>query len=283
VTKPTRQSTTPGDAISVGTYAELDRYICKVIDGSLYVLLLLGRPGTGKTERVRRAILDQCIGNALYVEGHAQPFGIYRALWEHLNQPVILDDLDRLYANPDCVRLLKPLCESKPIKRIAWHTRVTDDDVTLPKEFETRSPVVLIANEWRTINADVQALEDRAIIVHFDPDTAEVHREAGQWCADDVVYEFVGRHLHLVSHVSMRWYAKAARLREAGFVDWQESLLQMMCGNRTMSMVAAVVSDPRLNTENERLAAFQEATGLSRATYFRLKKRLLLEATEPAE
>lgn len=209
MTKPSRQPTAPGDAISVGTYAELDRYICKVIDGSLYVLLLLGRPGTGKTERVRRAILEQCNGDALYVEGHAQPFGIYRELWEHLNQPVILDDLDRLYANPDCVRLLKPLCESKPVKRVAWRTRVTDDDVTLPKEFETRSPVVLIANEWKTINADVQALEDRAIIVHFDPDTAEVHQEAGQWCTDDVVYEFVGRHLHLVSHVSMRWYAKA--------------------------------------------------------------------------
>lgn len=129
---------------------------------------------------------------------------------------------------------------------------MTDGDVTLPNEFETRSPAVLIANVWRTINADVQALEDRAIIVHFDPGTAEVHREAGQWCTDDVVYEFVGRHLHLVSHVSMRWYAKAANLREAGFVDWQESLLQMMCGNRTMSMVAAVVSDPRLNTENGR-------------------------------
>lgn len=278
MTKPSRQPTTPGDAISVATYAELDRYIHKVIDGSLYVLLLLGRPGTGKTERVRGAVHEHCGDKALYVEGHAQPFGIYRELWEHRDQPVILDDLDRLYANPDSVRLLKPLCESKPIKRVAWRTRVTDDDDTLPREFETKSPVVLVANEWKTVNANVQALEDRAIIIHFEPDNVAVHQEVAQWCMDDIVYEFVGRHLHLVSHVSMRWYAKAARLREAGFTNWQESLLQMMCGDRTLAIVASVVSDPALGTEGERIAAFQSSTGLSRATYFRLKKRLVLES-----
>ena len=273
-----RQSTAPGDAIRVATYAELDRYVRKVIEGSLHVLLLLGRPGTGKTERIRDAVHEYGGGKALYVEGHAQPYGIYRELWEHRDQPVILDDLDRLYANPDSVRLLKPLCESRAVKRVAWRSKITQGGDGPPSEFETRSPVVLIANEWKTINANVQALEDRAIIIHFEPNNVAVHQEAAEWCTDDVVYEFVGRHLHLVSHVSMRWYAKATRLREAGFDNWQESLLQMMCGDRTLAIVAAVVSDPALGTEGERVAAFQSSTGLSRATYFRLKKRLVLEA-----
>lgn len=174
-----RQFTTPGDAITVTTYSDLDRYVRKVVDRSLDVLLLLGRPGTGKTERVRGAIEQDSSAGAFYVEGHAQPYGIYRGLWEHRDQPVILDDLDRLYANPDTVRLLKPLYESKVTKRVGWHSRMTQGDEGPPHEFDTRSPVILIANEWRTINANVQALEDRAIIVHFEPDNAAVHQEVG--------------------------------------------------------------------------------------------------------
>jgi len=277
VTRRRHPPVAPGDAITVTTYADLDRYVRKVVDRSLDVLLLLGRPGTGKTERVRSAVRDQCGGSALYVEGHAQPYGIYRGLWEHRDQPVILDDLDRLYANPDSVRLLKPLCESKAVKRVGWRSKVTHGDDGPPTEFDTRSPVILIANEWRTINANVQALEDRAIIVHFEPDNVSVHQEVAAWCTDDTVYEFVGRHLHLVTCVSMRWYAKAERLRRAGFPDWQDSLLQMMCGNRGLAVVASVASDPRLLTEQERFGAFQDATGLSRATYFRLKKRMAAE------
>src|SRR5688572_25085088 len=74
----------------------------------------LGRPGTGKSETVKRALsvpdgaADDARrpgGSPLYVEGHMQPFGLYRQLWEFRNRPIVLDDLDRLYADPDCVRL----------------------------------------------------------------------------------------------------------------------------------------------------------------------------------
>jgi hypothetical protein len=37
---------------------------------------------------------------------------------EHRNLPVVLDDLDKLHADADCVRLLKPLCNAEPIKRL---------------------------------------------------------------------------------------------------------------------------------------------------------------------
>ena len=57
--------------------------------------------------------------SAFYVEGHAQPFGHYISLWRHRDQPVVLDDLDRLYSNPDCICLLKALCNSRPSRTIS--------------------------------------------------------------------------------------------------------------------------------------------------------------------
>lgn len=266
----------PREAITIHSYRDLDRYVAKVADQSLDLLLLLGGPGVGKTERVRRAVSDHCGDGALHVEGHAQPFGIYRGLWEHRDQPVILDDLDKLYSNPDCVRLLKPLCDSRSPKRVCWLSNATRSEDGPPGAFETTSPVILVANEWRTVNANVRALEDRAIIVHFRPSNAAVHQEVADWCADDLVYEFIGRHLGLVPHVSMRWYAKAARLRNAGFTDWQTSVLQMMLADRDLAIVAALQSDPTLRTDAERVATFKSRAGRSRATYYRLKKRLRL-------
>lgn len=271
---PMERASLPKESISVTSYADLERYVAKIADRSLDLLLLIGRPGTGKTERVRRVIAQSCGDRALHVEGHVQPFGMYCGLWQHRDQPIILDDLDKLYSNPDSVRLLKPLCDSRDTKRVSWLTNATRQEDGPPQSFETRSPVILIANEWRTVNANVRALEDRAIIVHFNPTNAAIHQEVAEWCEDDVVYEFVGRHLSLVPTVSMRWYAKGQRLRQAGFDDWQTSLLQMMCGDRALAVVAGLLADPSLASEKVRVQAFGRATGMSRASYFRLKRKL---------
>jgi hypothetical protein len=103
----TPQLKLPDDAIVVTNYHDLGRYLHKFAEGSLDLVLLLGQPGIGKTEAIKQAL---CIDGdaeeqALYVEGHAQPFGLYQQLWRYRDRPVVLDDLNRLYANPDCVRI----------------------------------------------------------------------------------------------------------------------------------------------------------------------------------
>ena len=266
----------PSDAITVTTYDELDRYVEKVIDGALDLLLVIGRHGTGKSERVQRVLANrsESSGSMLYVEGHAQPFGIYKQLWLHRDQPVVLDDIDKLYANSDCVRLLKPLCDTRSIKRISWVTNATMNGSGPPSAFETKSPVILIANEWKSLNANVRALEDRAIIVHFDPANETIHAQVAQWCNDETVYRFIGEHLSAVQFVSMRWYAKAQKLREAGFRDWRVSLLQMMLCDRHLAIVADLLLDRSYPTEGDRIAAFVTRSGRSRATYYRLRQKL---------
>ena len=271
-----RQPALPADAITVTAYEELDLYVGKVVDRALDLLLIIGRHGTGKSEQVRKMLDVDTAGErgVLYVEGHAQPFGIYHGLWLHRDRPVVLDDVDKLYANPDCVRILKLLCDTRPVKRISWLTNATVNGIGPPPAFETTSPVILIANEWRTLNANVRSLEDRAIIVHFDPSNESVHRRAGTWCEDMEVYTFIGAHLASVPAVSMRWYAKAQKLREAGFSEWRTLLLQMMLADRDLAVVASLLVDTAFHNDQQRVGAFNDRTGKSRATYYRLKKRL---------
>jgi hypothetical protein len=271
----------PVDTIPVRTYADLDLYLSKFAARELDLVLLLGRPGIGKTEAVKQSLGVSRPGDAavecqsvLYVEGHARPYGLYQQLFRSRDCPVVLDDLDRLYADADCIRLLKPLCNGAAHKRIMWLTRATLADADVPAEFVTTSTVLLIANEWRSLNANVRALEDRAIILHFDPSNAEVHRRVGDWFHDPEVYDLIETQLGHVPAVSMRHYDKGRRLRRAGLVDWRATLLRMLAPDAELAAVAALQADPTIRTDKERVERFMRDTGRSRPTYYRLKRKL---------
>jgi len=64
----------PDDAIVVTNYHDLDRYLCKFAEGSLDLVLLLGKPGIGKTEAVKHAlgIDDRHIAAALMKVVHVE-------------------------------------------------------------------------------------------------------------------------------------------------------------------------------------------------------------------
>ncbi|MHC4698363.1 MAG: hypothetical protein ACYTFA_16645 [Planctomycetota bacterium] len=51
---------------------------------------------------------------------------------ESNRQPVVLDDLDKLHADGNCVRLLKPLRNTERAKRIRWLSNLTLNDNDVP-------------------------------------------------------------------------------------------------------------------------------------------------------
>jgi hypothetical protein len=132
----------------------------------------------------------------------------------------------------------------------------------------------LIANEWRTINPNVKALEDRAIILHFDPSNEEVHRRVGQWFDDVEVYSFLEEMMPTIPFVSMRHYCKGSQVRRAGLPNWKSNLLQMVLPDPRHACILALQHEPALRSEVERIERFINLTGCSRATYFRMKAKL---------
>jgi len=97
---------------------------------------------------------------------------MYQLLYQNQNKPVVIDDIDSLYGDKAAVRLLKSVCNTDKIKRLRWdstHKSIGYGDDQTPPEFITKSKVCLIANKWETVNENVRAIEDRAIIIVFDP------------------------------------------------------------------------------------------------------------------
>jgi hypothetical protein len=259
----------PATAIRIATYHDLEAFLRGFAEGHLNLLILLGGPGLGKSQKMR-----QIVGSPVcWLEGNASAFGIYRQLWEHRHQPIVLDDLDSLYADRDGIRLLKCLAQTDPVKTVAWHSEArTLKREAIPRRFRTRSHVAILANRWRTSNADVAALQDRGHVVVFVPTALEVHREAARWFWDQEVFDFLGERLHLIRQPSLRHYGAAWELKQAG-LDWR-SLMLGRCLSGKLLLVAQLKAHPSYGNEAARIRAFHAAGGGCRATYFNLARQL---------
>ena len=264
----------PAQALKVTTYDEFAHFVHQFALGHYYLLMLIGDPGLAKSQTVQRAI-----GNRphVYIETHATAFGMYRQLYAGRDQLTVIDDVDHLYSDRGSVRLLKSLCNTDKVKTLRWlsrHPDIGDSPGQIPREFTTTSRVCLIANQWRTLNANVLAIEDRAIIVHFVPSVGEVHVKVREWFDDREVYDFIEDHLADVRQLSMRHYVKGEQLKKANPDKWQEQLLTIMGIDDQWRSFIRIVHDTQLASEAERVARF-ESEGLGdRATYYRWKKKL---------
>ena len=73
--------------------------------------------------------------------------------------------------------MLKVLCQTEPTKTLNWHTATPIlKRRRVPPRFTTTSCVALVGNDWKMLNADVAALEDRGHVLLFEPTALEVHR-----------------------------------------------------------------------------------------------------------
>jgi hypothetical protein len=176
----------PHKALTVVTYERLEVYLRAFAQGHFHLLVLVGTGGLGKSRAVRAALG----GQGCWIEGNATPFGMYAKLYECRDAFVVIDDVDALHADRDGIRLLKCLCQTEEAKTVAWHSDARGlERRGLPREFTTRSRVAIIANDWRTLNKNVAALQDRGHVLLFEPGAAEVHRQAGEWFDDQEIYD----------------------------------------------------------------------------------------------
>lgn len=252
-------------SIPVQEYSELQNFAVAFAAGKFNLLIVVGRPGVAKSETIRAALP----ANACWIEGNATAFGIYEKLFESRGELVVIDDVDSIYADKSAVRLLKSLCNSRETKQLSWNSRAAGE--RLPREFETTSHCCIIANDWRQLDANVEALMDRGQFIRFDPTPDEVHRKTGDWFRDDEVYAWFGDHLRYFPQISMRDYVKCNELKQAGF-PWREMMLSHV--PKHVRAMIEILENQGFGSEQHRVEAFCQQTGASRATYFNTKKKV---------
>jgi len=259
----------PEGAVILSTYAALASYVSAFAQGHINLVILVGPGGLAKSRTVRSVLGDE----ACWIEGNATAFGMYLELYRHRDRFVVIDDVDSLYADRNGIRLLKCLCQTEELKSVAWHSTTRSlEKAGVPREFETRSRVVIISNDWRTLNRNVAALQDRGHVLLFRPTAAEVHEQARVWFRDAEILDWFAANLPRLPEPSLRLYLRAAELKRAG-MDWTR-IVPLTPENLRRRLLLELRADRSHPTEESRVREFVRRGGGCRATYFNYLRRL---------
>ena len=281
----------------VETYDEFRSLIQAFGCGAYELLSIIGDPGVGKSEIVKR-IPQQVLGPLGWglIKGKHTPLDLYERMYRFRRILIVLDDLDDLLQRKENVMLLKCICDTVPVKRVewgSWHSAFRSGE--LPKSFSAISRTCLICNDYDTLDRNIAAVHDRGLVISFEPSALEVHRELarGAWFDDEQVFDFIGRNLFLITKPSFRFYITAREHKRAG-LDWRGLTLRTIEveADSKRILVARLLADPQFETlpapEAARILAFRDhVDGGSKATYYRHKAELLarrgdVEAAEVA-
>ena len=196
---------------------------------------------------------------------------MYLELFRSRDRFVVIDDVDSLYSDRNGLRLLKCLCQSEDSKAVAWHSASRAlEKAKIPREFVTTSRVIIICNEWKTLNRNVAALQDRGHVLCFRPSASEVHERAKEFFRDEDVLSWFEDNLHRLLEPSLRLYLRAAELKTSG-MEWKH-LAPLSPENLRKKLVLELSKDPSHSSEKSRIEAFHAKGGGCRATYFNYKR-----------
>ena len=248
----------PKSAHVVRDYATIKDIAKKFAAGEIKLLILLGGPGKGKGQIVRRAMLAQAptsddvffqalsvsldnilarlspgaapepdppsLGHGLYIKGFVSPISFHIAAYRHRDAPICIDDADAFFADAQLREQTKHISETDKYKLMA-HRTLSKELVAqaVPQEFWTRSPVCLIRNVWDSNDPISQAIESRGTVVVFEPTWAEAYAYIGEWYWDQEIYDYLWERLPLLREPDIRLVAKAYDLKVANIpgLPWQ--------------------------------------------------------------
>ncbi len=123
-----------------------------VLSGAIRSVIISGAPGVGKSyELINKLDIAEQAGKVDYVRvsGAISGIGLYKTLYNYRNKNcvVVLDDVDRIFADEDALNVLKAALDTNKKRTITWMTEtraLKDDDI--PTSFEFAGAVVFITN-----------------------------------------------------------------------------------------------------------------------------------------
>ena len=109
-------------------------------------MLVMGEPGTGKTETVINVLKEnniECAG----IKGVGSPIGLYRFAYENNGKTLIIDDSDPLLGNVEATEILKAMTDSKKKRKVSWVKQNQNlKAIGIPNEYIFTGRIIIITN-----------------------------------------------------------------------------------------------------------------------------------------
>lgn len=265
----------------VNTYDELKFYVEMFRNGNVDLLVIESNGGYGKSRLVQDVMRDIPY---VRIVAHATPLSIYISGYNHLNKPMVFDDVDSLLMDDNNIALLKQFAETTNVKNVAWFS--TSEILTnnkIPQAYETKSRVMIICNSFAELSKKVQALKDRGFFIQFEPTNHEIINKIKEIIKEvypEIPLEDKERVLALLeqysnfSNLSLRSFVKGIMLlKECKYrnINWEEKLLSQLNINPKLIFLDKLLSE--YETEKERLEKWCQY--YSERSYYDYKKVLI--------
>lgn len=154
----------------VKTYKKLEVFLDRWVSGAIDLLIIESNSGLGKTNLIREKLKGV---SHLAINSHITPLQNYKTLFENRDKLVWFDDVYFLLVNQLNVTLLKQLCETTSVKKLAYYT--TSEAIgCVPMSFNTTSRVLISCNSVEGNDVHIQAIKDRGFHIRFEPTREEL-------------------------------------------------------------------------------------------------------------
>lgn len=246
-------------------YKKLNLYMTAFGSKSLNLMIIVSRGGLGKTFLAEESLMEEA---PMIFTGHVTPLGMYKELLERNKEEqdfiVVFDDVDTLMLNKTNVALLKQLCDTREEKIIRYSTTspILRD---MEQEFETKCKVLMLMNDVKTDDKNLNALLTRAHFINFDPPDTEIIRHMKTFGKDKEILSFIETYAHFSKSLNLRVYKRAVELKEAG-LDWKEEVVNELNIDNRLFEIESLLR--KYDNDQDREEEFSD----SRATYYRYKK-----------
>ncbi len=254
--------------IKINDYNTLNKYFKAFSNKQLNLMIVMSRGGLGKTFTAEESLIEQ---GPLIFTGHVTPLGMYTEILERNKEEkdfiLIFDDVDALLLNKTNVALLKQLCDTRD-EKIIKYTSSSPILKNLEQEFETSCKVLLLMNDIKTEDKNLNALLTRAHLIKFEPPDTEILTHLETFGKDKEILQFIKKFAPFSKLLNLRIYKRANELKIAK-LDWKEEIINELNIDSRLFEIDSLLK--KYKTDKER----EEKFSSSRPTYYRYKKIFL--------
>lgn len=261
--------------ISLKDYNSLFEYMRAFGEKKLNLLIVVSRGGLGKTFIAEEALTEH---GPITFTGHITPLGMYKELIQRNKEEkdfiVIFDDVDTLMLNKTNVALLKQLCDTREEKTIKY---VTTSPVLrdISPEFETSCKVLMLMNDVKTEDKNLDALLTRAHLINFNPPDTEIIRYMKTFGSDKEILDYIELFAPFSKTLNLRVYKRAIELKAAG-LDWKQEVANDLNIDERLFEIERLLR--KYKTDQEREKHFSQ----SRPQYYRYKNLFMSKKIQGA-
>ena len=251
--------------ITLKSYKDLADYMKAFGEKKLNLLVVVSRGGLGKTFIAEESLAT--LGPLIFT-GHVTPLSLYKELLERNREEkdfvVIFDDVDTLMLNKTNIALLKQLCDTREDKTIKYFTTSPVLKNTA-NEFSTSCKVLMLMNELKTDDKNLNALLTRAHLIYFNPPDVEVIDYLRTFGDDKEILDFIERFAPFSKTLNLRVYKRATELKESK-LDWKQEVISELDIDSRLFEIERLMC--KYKTDQEREKHFSE----SRSNFYRFKR-----------